>query len=193
MINIYGKGGHAKVIESVLWNTHPKQITFWDDESYEREVGEFDPYNNNIKGNWVIAIGNNKSRKRIAELLGNGCYIIMIHNSAIVNRNINPGEGSQILHNSVVQTGTTIGKHCIINTAASIDHDCILGDFSFIGPNATLCGGVEIGEGTFIGAGAVILPYIKIGKNCMIGAGSIVTKNLPDGITAYGNPVKIKL
>jgi len=38
-----------------------------------------------------------------------------------------------------------------------------------------------------------VLPYIKIGKNCMIGAGSVVTKNLPDGITAYGNPVKIKL
>jgi sugar O-acyltransferase (sialic acid O-acetyltransferase NeuD family) len=193
MINIYGKGGHANVINSILSQTHSKQINFWNDESYEKEVGDFDPYNNNIKGDWIIAIGNNKNRKKVAELLGNNCYIIVTHNSAIVNANINPGEGSQILHGSVIQVGTKIGKHCIINTAASVDHDCILGDFSFIGPNATLCGGVEIGEGTFIGAGAVVLPYIKIGKNCMIGAGSVVTKNLPDGITAYANPVKIKL
>jgi|TARA_R110001592_G_scaffold10238_1_gene53488 sugar O-acyltransferase (sialic acid O-acetyltransferase NeuD family) len=193
MINIYGNGGHAKVISSILYKTHPKQIKFWDDASYEKEVGDFDPYNNNIEGNWLIAIGNNNSRKRIAELLGNDCYITLIHESAVLDRNINPGKGSQILHNSTIQVGTKIGKHCIINTASSIDHDCVLGDFSFIGPNATLCGGVKIGEGTFIGAGAIVLPYIKIGKNCMIGAGSVVTKNLPDGITAYGNPVKIKL
>ena len=193
MINIYGKGGHANVLNSILWNTHPKQIKFCNDESYEKEVGDFDPYNNNIKGYWLIAIGNNKSRKRIAELLGNDCYLTVIDDSVVMDNSVHPGEGSQILHGSVIQTGTNIGKHCIINTAASIDHDCILGDFSFIGPNATLCGGVEIGEGTFIGAGAVVLPYIKIGKNCMIGAGSVVTKNLPDGITAYGNPVKIKL
>ena len=193
MINIYGNGGHANVLNSILYNTHPKQIKFWNDESYEKEVGEFDPYNNNIKGNWIIAIGNNKNRKKISELLGNDCYITIIHESAIVDKNISLGDGSQILHGSVIQVGTKIGKHCIINTAASVDHDCVLGDFSFIGPNATLCGGVEIGEGTFIGAGAVILPYIKIGKNCMIGAGSVITKDLPDGITAYGNPIKIKL
>lgn len=193
MINIYGNGGHAKVISSVLWNTHPEQIKFWDDESYEKEVGDFDPYNNNIKGNWVIAIGNNKARKRISQLLGNDCYITLIDESATVNSKCDIGEGSQILHNAVVQTDVKIGKHCIVNTAASVDHDCVLGDFSFIGPNATLCGGVEIGEGTFIGAGAVVIPHVKIGKNCMIGAGSVVIKNLPDGITAYGNPVKIKL
>ena len=193
MINIYGNGGHAKVINSALWNTHPKQIKFWDDESYEKEVGDFDPYNNNITGDWLIAIGNNKARKRISELLGNDCYITIIHESAIVASNTKIGKGSQILHGSVIQTDTTIGKHCIVNTAASIDHDCILGDFSFIGPNATLCGEVEIGEGTFIGAGSVVMPHVKIGKNCMIGAGSVVTKNLPDEITAYGNPIKIKL
>ena len=193
MINIYGKGGHANVLTSILQNVHSKQIKFWNDESYEKEVGDFDPYNNNIKGDWIIAIGNNKNRKKVAELLGNDCYITITQSSAIVDVNINPGEGSQILHGSVIQVGTKIGKHCIINTAASVDHDCILGDFTFIGPNATLCGGVEIGEGTFIGAGAVVLPYIKIGKNCIIGAGSVVTKNLPNGITAYGNPAKIKL
>jgi sugar O-acyltransferase (sialic acid O-acetyltransferase NeuD family) len=187
MINIYGKGGHANVLTSILQNVHSKQINFWNDESYEKGVGDFGPWP------WIIAIGNNKNRKKVAELLGNNCYITVTHNSAIVDVNINPGEGSQILHGSVIQVGTKIGKHCIINTAASVDHDCVLGDFTFIGPNATLCGGVEIGEGTFIGAGAVVLPYIKIGKNCIIGAGSVVTKNLPNGITAYGNPAKIKL
>ena len=92
----------------------------------------------------------------------------------------------------MIQIGTKIGNHCIVNTAASIDHDCVLEDFTFVGPNATLCGEVHIGEGSFIGAGSVILPGIKIGKNCMIGAGSVVTKDIPNNVTVYGNPAKIK-
>tara|TARA_B100000963_G_scaffold121937_1_gene106346 strand:+ start:29181 stop:29732 length:552 start_codon:yes stop_codon:yes gene_type:complete len=182
MINIYGKGGHAKVVKSALSNIAPKKIKFWDDESY----------NDNIRGNWTIAIGNNEVRKKISQIIVKDSFEIIIHESAIINGNCIIGEGSQILQGSIIQTDTKIGKHCIINTAASIDHDCLLGDFSFVGPNATLCGGVVIGEGTFIGAGAVIIPNIKIGENCMIGAGAIVTKNMPDNVTAYGNPAKIK-
>ena len=38
-----------------------------------------------------------------------------------------------------------VGDHCIINTGASIDHDCIIQDFVHIAPHCTLCGEVEIG------------------------------------------------
>jgi hypothetical protein len=37
MINIYGKGGHANVINSILSQAHLKQINFWNDESYEKD------------------------------------------------------------------------------------------------------------------------------------------------------------
>lgn len=179
MINIYGKGGHAKVVGSVL-HGHD-HLRFYNDEDFEL-----------YGGSWIIAIGNNKSRKRIAEdVLDKVEFIKVISDSAIVS-NSEIGEGSQILQGAVVQIDTKIGKHCIVNTSASIDHDCILEDFSFVGPNATLCGGVKIGECSFIGAGSVILPGIKIGKNCMIGAGSVVTKDIPDNSTAYGNPAKRK-
>ena len=33
---------------------------------------------------------------------------------------------------------------------------------------------------------------LNIGKGCMIGAGSVVVKDIPDGVTAYGNPCKVK-
>lgn len=42
-----------------------------------------------------------------------------------------------------------------------------------------------------IGSGAVISNNIKIGSGSLIGAGSVVTKDIPDGVIAFGNPCKV--
>ena len=78
-----------------------------------------------------------------------------------------------------------------MNTGASIDHECILGDYVHVSPHATLCGDVQVGEGSWIGAGAVVIPGVRIGKWCVIGAGSVVLHDVPDGVVAVGNPCKI--
>jgi len=180
MINIYGKGDHAKVVSSSI---RLQQFKFYDDSDYDPSV----------EGLWVIGIGNNKIRKMIAEkVLKDKKFISTFSANSICHSSSIIGEGTQIMAGAVIQMGCTIGAHSVINTAASVDHDCTLGKYSFIGPNATLCGGVTVGECSFIGAGAVILPYIKIGKNSMIGAGAVVTKDIPDNVIAYGNPAKIK-
>ena len=95
------------------------------------------------------------------------------------------------MHGSIIQSDTIIGRHCIINTKASIDHECVINDFVHISPGSVLCGNVIVGEGTWIGAGSIIIPGVKIGKNSIIGAGSVVVKDLPDGVVAYGNPCKV--
>lgn len=50
---------------------------------------------------------------------------------------------------------------------------------------------VLLQTGCWIGANSVILPGVTIGKNTVIGAGSIVTKSIPDGVVAAGNPARI--
>jgi acetyltransferase EpsM len=65
-----------------------------------------------------------------------------------------------ILHGSIIQADTIIGKH-VVNTAASIDHENVIGDYAHVSPHATLCGRVHVGEGTHIGAGAVVLPNLN--------------------------------
>ena len=50
---------------------------------------------------------------------------------------------------------------------------------------------VHIGENVWIGAGVIILPGVNIGKNTVIGAGSIVTRDIPEGVLAYGNPCRV--
>ena len=79
-------------------------------------------------------------------------------------------------------------------------------DDVFIGPNVSFCndkypiskikrkdyGKIIISKGASIGAGAIILPGVKIGEDVLIGAGTLLSKNIPDGMQAYGNPLKVK-
>ena len=50
---------------------------------------------------------------------------------------------------------------------------------------------VWIGENAWIGAGAILLPGVHIGSNTVIGAGSVVTRDIPDGVVAVGNPCRV--
>lgn len=50
---------------------------------------------------------------------------------------------------------------------------------------------VTIGADVWVGGGAIILPGVNIGSRCVIGAGSVVTRDLPDGVFAAGNPCRV--
>lgn len=185
---IYGASGHGKVVASLMG----RAVTlFFDDNS---EITEFlsypvFQYDKNIKSDekLIVAIGENIIRKRISLLVAHSFGQVM-HSSVLIDDSVTIGEGSQILQASVLQAGTIIGNHTIINTSASIDHDCVIGDFCHIAPNATLCGNVSVGEGSFVGAGATVIPGVKIGKWAIIGAGSVIIKDVPDNAVVVGNP-----
>ncbi|KAF4721121.1 hypothetical protein FOZ62_002509, partial [Perkinsus olseni] len=49
---------------------------------------------------------------------------------------------------------------------------------------------ITIGDDVWIGGRTVVLPGVTIGTGCIIGAGSVVTKDIPDGMIAAGNPCK---
>ncbi len=192
---LYGGSGHAKVIiDCLLANNLPVHGIFDDNPALTSLVDY--PVVGSYKKDFLpqerilIAIGNNYIRNKLANIIIH-TFGMVIHPSAQVSRFASLGLGTVIFHNSVVQAGTNIGTHCIINTAASIDHDCIISDFVHISPNATISGGVQVGEGTHIGAGATIIQGIRIGKWCTIGAGAVVIRNVPDFATAVGVPAKI--
>ena len=50
---------------------------------------------------------------------------------------------------------------------------------------------VHIGKNVWIGAGAILLPGVRVGDGTVIGAGSVVTKDLPSGVVAVGNPCRV--
>lgn len=50
---------------------------------------------------------------------------------------------------------------------------------------------VTIGDDVWVGGGAIILPGVRIGSRSVIGAGSVVTRDIPEGVLAAGNPCRV--
>lgn len=106
---------------------------------------------------------------------------------------------------------THVGKNFYANFNLTLvdDADVIIGDYVMIAPNVVIATGthpinpelrqknyqfnlpVHIGNRVWIGAGSIILPGITIGDDSVIGAGSVVTKDIPSGVVAVGNPCRV--
>ena len=50
---------------------------------------------------------------------------------------------------------------------------------------------ITVGNNVWIGANVTVLPRVSIGDDAVIGAGSVVTKNIPSGVLAAGNPCRV--
>lgn len=183
---IIGAGGHARVIADIITKSNDNVIGFLDDNLSLQEkkiyldkkvIGttkDINKYKNNY---FVIGIGNNNIRENISNDHDLKWYTA-IHPSAIIANEVSIEVGSVIMAGSIINTGTKIGKHCIINTRSSLDHDNIIENYVHISPGATLAGTVHIKEKTWICAGATIINNITIAKNNIIGAGSVVIKDI---------------
>ena len=193
---IYGASGHGKVIIDIVNSMNGQAIDFIIDD---------DPSIINIKGlnvlhsltdemtgkELIVAVGNNRIRKKIVEKVSNPFIKAIIHPSAIISEDIKVGKGTVVMPNATINSSSIIGDHCIINTAATIEHDANFSDFVHISPGATITGNVNIGEGTQIGAGATVIPGVSIGKWVTVGAGAVIINDIPDYAVVVGSPGRI--
>lgn len=194
---LYGASGHAKVIIDSLTASGFEVKGLFDDNSNVKELlgyKVFGSYNSEIlnESKLIISIGLNNIRKKVENKLPPVIkYGKAIHPTAIISERATICDGSVVMQGAIVQSSASVGWHCIINTAASVDHDCLLEDFVHISPNATLCGNVFVGEGSQVGAGAVVIPGIKIGKWSLVAAGAVVMRDVPDNVLVMGNPARV--
>lgn len=115
------------------------------------------------------------------------------------------------LHSNFGGRHVHLGKNVYGNFNLTLvdDADIYIGDNCMFGPNVTVATAghpiepelrsqglqynmpVHIGKNVWIGANAVVLPGITIGDDVVIGAGSVVTKDIPAGVVAIGNPCRV--
>ena len=143
----------------------------------------------------LISIGQMESvtiRKKLFNLLKELGYIlpVIMASTAYVSRNSVIGEGSIVMHQSIVNSLSRIGKNCIINTRALIEHGTIVGDFCHISTNAVLNGNVSVGDECFIGSNTTFANGLSVVSDVFIGANSLITKNIKFPGVYIGSPAK---
>lgn len=117
-------------------------------------------------------------------------FATVIHPSAVIGGEVEKADAVQIMAGAVIQPGCRIGANAIINTRASIDHDCVIGDHVHIAPGVVLGGGIAVGSGSHIGAGSCIIQNVHIGENVLIAVGAAVVTDIWDGARIAGVPAQ---
>ena len=108
------------------------------------------------------------------------------------------------------------GAHIHLGTRVFFNYNCVvldvcevrIGDYTLFGPGVQVLTPlhpfdaaarrereygkpIEIGTDVWVGGGALILAGVRIGSRSVIGAGSVVTRDIPEGVIAAGNPCRV--
>ena len=199
---IYGASGHGRVIADIVELNGNRVLGFVDDNS-DLWNTRFNGYpvlggrdfllrNSFGRTRFIVAVGDNETRKSIViHLTALGLsFDSAIHPSACIAKDVQISLGTVVMANVVVNPGSKIGAHSILNTACSVDHDCILHDFVHLSPGVHTGGGVTIGELSWIGIGAAISNNVTIGMRVIVGAGAVVIRDVEDSFVMVGNPAR---
>ena len=195
---VIGASGHGKVVADIIRCAGDEVAGFLDDNKKSLNnfigypvLGSVTEYEKFLESYFVVAIGNAEIRQKIADRLQGVKWYTAIHPSAVISQiDVEIGEGTVVMANAVVNSGVSIGKHCIINSGAVVEHDNIIEDFVHISVGVKLAGTVHIGKRSWIGIGAVISNNISVCQDCMIGAGGVVVKDISESGIFVGVPVK---
>lgn len=124
------------------------------------------------------------------------------------------GEGARLespVHASWGGKNVYIGKNFYSNFNLTLvdDGKIFIGDNCMFAPNVTIAtaghpvdpdlrrqglqynADVHIGDNVWLGVGVLVMPGVTIGSNTVIGAGSVVTRDIPSGVVAVGNPCRV--
>jgi UDP-perosamine 4-acetyltransferase len=204
-IIIVGASGHAKVILDILQDLDAVEIvgcTSGDSADAGKQLlgvpvlgdDRLLPklYAQGVRAAFV-AVGDNRLRRKLMrDVLAAGFELAnAISPRAVVSRRVKLGVGVAVMPGAVLNACSVIGDGSIVNTGATVDHDCRLGPCVHVAPGTNLAGCVTIGEGAFLGTGARVIPRITVGHWAIVGAGAVVINDIPDHVTAVGVPASI--
>lgn len=147
-----------------------------------------------IRSHTVIYAGN---------VIGNNFqtgHQVMIREENRIGHDVSIGTNSVVEHHVIMADGVRMQSTCFVPEYSVLEKD------AWLGPNVVITNaryprskrvkqtlkGATIGKNAKIGANCTLLPAVKIGDNALIGAGSVVTKDIPAGTVAYGNPAQVQ-
>ena len=199
---VIGTGGHANSILDLIQSSGDTVEYFVgiNNENVQHKgipTVDFSEVNNSSSEfKFVFGIGDYKIRNRVIMEMNLSNQILrfpsLIHPTAYVSKSATIANGTVVFANSYVGPNSRIGKFCILNTGASVEHDCSIGNQNFFAPGTILAGRVIIGDNCFLGMGSLISDGISIGSDSVIAANSFVNENIPSNSFTAGTPAKLR-
>jgi len=192
---VLGAGGHAKVLVDALRATQAQIIglvtpaageeRLWglpilgDDDA----VRAYPPDEVHLVNGVGTVPGRQETRRRLYDTFCSRGYHFrtVIHPAAILAADVTVADGVQIMAGCVLQPSVRVGHNTIVNTRASIDHDCDIGAHVHIAPGVTMSGNVRVETGAHLGTGASVIDGVTIGQGAIIGVGAAVFKDIAPG------------
>ncbi|WP_367237605.1 acetyltransferase [Pseudomonas sp. Rh2] len=201
-----GAGGHAKVLLSLAQASGLEVVGICDLELSQHKgmqwrgiqvlggddaLDAFEPGSIGLINGIGQTVGGEGRRRLFERLSGKGfVFPALVHPSAWVDASATLGEGVQVMAGAVIQADVVVSCNSIINTCASVDHDCRLGEHVHVAPGATLCGNVKVGDLAFIGSGATVIQGVSVGECAIVGAAAVLVRDLPAGHTLIGTAAR---
>jgi len=118
----------------------------------------------------ILCTWQDGARLIIGESFGITGGSIIAAESIIIGNNVNIGANTTIIDTDFHPLGSSIRK---------------------LNPQKAISSPIVIEDDVFVGMNCLILKGVRIGKGSVIGAGSVVTRSIPSGVIAAGNPAKI--
>lgn len=185
---IIGAGSLGR--ELMQWIRHDgrtEEILFVDDGRVSDAISSLADYERQPGDQVMIAIADPVLRERVAlQLAAVASYVSAL---ATVG-SCEVGAGSLLMPHCLVSADAKLGACAIVNCYSSIGHDVELGDFCTLASHVDLTGRVKVGARVAFGSGSRVLPGVSIGDGAVIGAGAVVVRDVPAGVTVFGNPAR---
>ncbi|MCU0428596.1 MAG: acetyltransferase [Cytophagaceae bacterium] len=195
---IVGAGGHSKSVADTFLQSEPKSSVVFVDITAspgKKILGHpvINETKDHIEGRVIIAIGDNKTRKRVFDKYAKFGFTNVVSNSSHIGINAKLGHGNFIANFTLIGPDSVIGDNNIVNNGAIIEHEAVVGSHCHFAPCAVVSGQCKVGDNVFMGVGSKLINNISVCSNVVIGAGATVIKDITEPGTYVGSPAaKIK-
>lgn len=148
-----------------------------------------------LSGNVVIALGDPTLRAATRQTVdaAGGTLISVVHPTAWVAATAQIEAGCIVAPGAFVSANAHLARNAVVNVFASVGHDCRVGVDTVLSPHVALSGAAVMGDAVLCGTHVTVTPGVSVGDYARLAAGACITRDVPPGALAAGNPARSRV